>query len=782
MPAAANEPACDPLHRFFGALGRFSVRFRWAIVAAWLIAAVVVSVAFPTLASVTKANNTSFLPGNVPSEQAADLASPLQKANLVPVSVVAVTSGGRQLDAADALAIASVARALRRVATVNSVRDLGRSPDGQAEQLLVLSDIPVGGSQASITLVDDLESAAHAVPAPSGLSVHLAGELASQVASQGKNSGNAVQLLSGVFILILLLLIFRAALAPFVTLLPAFLVVVVAGPVIAELSKVGLQVSTLSQLLLIVLVLGAGTDYGLFLVFRVREEIRGGRDPKDAVAYSLSRVGESISFSAGTVIAALLSLLLATFGLYQSLGAPLAIGIGFMLLAGLTLQPALLAIFGRAVFWPSRPRAGDVRTGLWGRVAARIVATPALTLIVGLVVFGALAVASTGNKPAGFGNALSAPSGTDAAAGDAALSKHFPAAAVNPTNLVFRTATPVWSDPAVLATAARELTASSLFTKVSGPLNPLGGRLTPAALEQLHARLGPASALPAVPPATSTVPLGVYEAYRATSSYLSADGRTFQFETSLSAGDPSTTAALEAVPAIRAETTKVAQSIGAGKWGVAGEAPGIYDVSSVSNHDLVRVIPVAILVIALLLGLVMRSLVAPLYLIASVVLSYFAALGLAVVLFVYLGGSGGLTFILPFLMFIFLLALGEDYNILVMTRIREEARIYPLRTAVARAITATGSTVTSAGLVLAGTFAVFALVGGRSGGGSQIEDVGAGLALGVIMDTFLVRTLLVPSTVALLGHWNWWPSKITPRGPSPDPAAGQESAPVVEPA
>jgi RND superfamily putative drug exporter len=117
-----------------------------------------------------------------------------------------------------------------------------------------------------------------------------------------------------------------------------------------------------------------------------------------------------------------------------------------------------------------------------------------------------------------------------------------------------------------------------------------------------------------------------------------------------------------------------------------------------------------------------------------------------------------------------------------MTRIREEARIYPLRTAVARAITATGSTVTSAGLVLAGTFAVFAIVGGRSGGGSQIEDVGAGLALGVVMDTFLVRTLLVPSTVALLGRWNWWPSKITPRGPSPDPAAGQESPPVVEPA
>jgi putative drug exporter of the RND superfamily len=131
-----------------------------------------------------------------------------------------------------------------------------------------------------------------------------------------------------------------------------------------------------------------------------------------------------------------------------------------------------------------------------------------------------------------------------------------------------------------------------------------------------------------------------------------------------------------------------------------------------------------------------------------------------VLIFIELGHSGGITFILPFLLFIFLLALGEDYNILVMTRIREEAHHMPLREAVSRAVGVTGTTVTSAGLVLAGTFAVFAVVGGRGAGGSQIEDVGIGLAIGVIMDTFVVRTVLVPCTVVLLGRWNWWPSKI----------------------
>jgi putative drug exporter of the RND superfamily len=170
-------------------------------------------------------------------------------------------------------------------------------------------------------------------------------------------------------------------------------------------------------------------------------------------------------------------------------------------------------------------------------------------------------------------------------------------------------------------------------------------------------------------------------------------------------------------------------------------------------------------VIGVLLALVMRSLVAPLYLIASVALSYFAALGLTVLLFMRLGGQSGLIFILPFLMFVFLLALGEDYNILVMSRIREEAHRLPLREAVTRALSATGTTVTSAGLVLAGTFGVFAFVGVTTGGANSatLRDVGVALALGVLMDTFLVRTLLVPSTVVLLGRWNWWPSRLGSR-------------------
>ena len=188
----------------------------------------------------------------------------------------------------------------------------------------------------------------------------------------------------------------------------------------------------------------------------------------------------------------------------------------------------------------------------------------------------------------------------------------------------------------------------------------------------------------------------------------------------------------------------MAKQAGATASGVAGEAPALYDVSTISGGDLIHIIPVAVVAIGLLLVLVLRSLIAPLYLIISVVLSYLASLGLSVLFFMKIGGKEGIVFLLPFLMFIFLLALGEDYNILVMTRIREEARRLPLRQAVVRAVGATGPTVTSAGLVLAGSFVVLGVVGGRGATGTSIQEIGFGLAVGILLDTFVVRTVLVP--------------------------------------
>jgi putative drug exporter of the RND superfamily len=759
---------------------------------AWVIAAVAVPRALPSLSSVTQGNNANFLPAGAPSEHALTLAGPLGGSTLTPVPVVAASAQGT-LTAADQAWLQKLEQDLGKVPTVIKVRDLGHSPDGQAAQLQVLSNVSGGGTGSGlITLVKDLRSTIARDGPPPGLSVHLAGAVAINVDQQAKsgNTDSQIQLLSIIFIIVLLLLVFRALLAPLVTLIPAVFAVTISGPLVAEAAHHGLKVSPLAQILLIVLVLGAGTDYGLFLVFRVRENLRQGLDRKQAVIAAVEKVGESITFSAATVIAALLSLLFATFEFYSNLGIPLAIGIGVILLAGLTLLPALLAIFGRAVFWPSKTQAGTGKTGVWGRVSARIVRHPVPTLVAGLMVFGGLAFAVTAYTPAGFGGDTTAPAGSDSAAGAKILSAHFPNTSANPTNIIYRLRQPAWNDLQALETARSQLAASGLFTTVTGPLNPNGATLTPAQLTALHDRLGPPQLLPAAPPPGTSIPPIAYQLYRATALYISPDGHTVQFETGLKAGDPSTTAAMNAIPAVRTEAATVARSIGAADYGVGGQAPAIYDISNISNSDLATVIPIAIAVIGILLALVMRSLVAPLYLILSVGLSYLAALGLSVLLFVEIAGDGGLVFFLPFLMFIFLLALGEDYNILVMSRIREEAQRLPLKEAVSRALTATGTTVTSAGLVLGGTFSVFAIVGAQQGS-TQFRDVGAGLALGVLMDTFLVRTLLVPSTVVLLGRWNWWPSKMSRPGPAlravpadgaTDAQDAQLNAPVRDPA
>src|SRR6266545_542215 len=720
--------------RFFDALGRFSVRFRYPIVLVWLAGAVAASQLLPTLASAVNNDNTAFLPSDSPSVRAVALAAPFQRSDQAPVTIVASRADGA-LTSADQAAVDRLVTAAKRVPDVAVARETGVSPDGRAAQVQVLANVSGFGSD-TIPLVDDLRDAIGQADPPAGLELHTAGQVATAVDNNARSgeTGNRTQQLSILFVLVLLLVVFRSVLAPVLTLLPALLVISVAGPLIAELARHGvLKVSEIAQLLLIILVIGAGTDYGLFLVFRVREELRAGLAPKAAVARAVARVGESITFSAGTVIAAVLCLLLAAFGFYNGLAYPLGIGIAMMLLAGLTLLPALLAIFGRAAFWPSNVRPGPPRIGAWGRIAARVISRPALTLAIGVVAFGGLSLAALGYEPSGFGGTSGAPEGSDSAAGNAALASHFPQAAANPTNLLLRLPAAVWERPQPLEAAGRQLAGDPAFKSVIGPLDPTGTPLAPDRLTSLHAKLGPAQQLASVPPA----------------GLLS------------SAGVPAGTPALRATPAVRAALDRAAAAAGAIDHGVAGQSSALYDISSTSTSDLRRIVPVVVVVIGVLLALVLRSLVAPLYLIVSVLLSYLAALGLAVVVFIGIRGDEGLPFFLPFLMFLFLLALGEDYNILAMTRIREETHRFPLREAVTHAVNATGSTITSAGLVLAGTFAVLAVAAGNSPGADQVQAIGVGLALGILMDTFLVRTLLIPSTVVLLGRFNWWPSRLS---------------------
>jgi len=722
----------------FNSIAKFSVKFRWPIIILWIAAVPILTSSLPKLADVSKNDNSQFLPKNSQTQKASDLEANFQSKDTVSQEVLIASRENGPLTKADNQAIDQAVARIKSTEGVSQVQAIGASKDGKAREVLVGIGNAGFGPNA-LDLIAKIRSQM-AVNIP-GLQLHLTGQISQAADSQNSNNKgkNNTEIYNVIFIIVLLLLVFRSALAPLVTLIPAGLALVIAQPIIAESTKIGVQVSFITEILLIVLMLGAGTDYGLFLVFRTREELRNGLSPKEAVVKALSRVGESITFSAATVAAALLCLIMASFGVYKGLGPALAIGLGVMLLAALTFLPALLAILGRAVFWPSKTKNAVNKVGIWGRVADRVIERPVLMIVTGVVIFAALGLGIIGYKTAGF-SSQNAPATSDSALGQKALSRHFPAANQNPQFLLMSFDRPVWNNLDKLNQAETQLAADPIFKAISGPFSLNGYNLTASQLSDLHK-----------PGAQS--PLA-----QAENRFISADGKTVQFYSVADTGLSGSTAAANATPRVQAALDRAAATAGASHAQIFGQDAAAYDISRIANHDLKKIIPIVLVVIGVILAILLKSLIAPWYLIATVGLSYVAALGFAMLAFVHLQGEDGLNFILPFLMFIFAMALGQDYNILVMTRIREEARnSRSLKAAVVKAIGITGTTVTSAGLVLAGTFTVF----GLAGGDKQFEEIGFSIAFGILLDTFFVRTLLVPSIVVLLGKWNWWPSKLS---------------------
>lgn len=722
----------------FAVIARFSVKFRWFIIIFWIAIIPILTANLPSINNVSKNDNSQFLPKNSASTKAINLESSFQSKNTSATSTIVAVRQDGPLTSTDNTAIDKAMAEVSRVNGVTTVRNQGISSDGYARQILVDLNGASFGTGAS-SIAQNIRNAFNK-NLPAGLALHLTGTFAESVdANNANNHGrNSTELYTVVFIIALLLLVFRALLAPIITLIPAGIALAVAQPVIAESTKIGVQVSFITQILLIVLMLGAGTDYGLFLVFRVREELRRGSEPKEAVVKALTKVGESITFSALTVAAALLSLLLASFGIYKGLGPALAIGLGIMLLIALTFLPALLSILGRAVFWPSKTRKTSLKIGLWGRIADTVIKRPVTMLIIGVAIFGGLSFGLIGYKTTGFTNSGS-PGKSDSAIGQQEITKHFPVANNNPQLLLFSFNQSVWNNLSTVQTAQEKLTHSGSFKAVSGPFNANGFQITPVALKALHEN-NPSSPI-----------------LQAVSQFISPDGKTIQFYAISKAGAPGSSASVSATPANRTLVDAVAHSVNAKSGAIYSSDAIGYDIDHIATSDLEKIIPVVLIIIAILLAILLKSLVAPWYLILTVGLSYVASLGFAMIVFVHLGGQDGLNFILPFMMFIFCMALGEDYNILVMSRIREESHEHAkMDDAVKKAIGITGTTVTSAGLILAGTFGVLGLVGGNS----QIEQIGYSIAFGILLDTFFVRTLLVPSIVALLGRWNWWPSAL----------------------
>jgi putative drug exporter of the RND superfamily len=717
-------------------------RGRWVTVAVWLLIGAAGLLAHAHIDDVTAAGQSSFLPADSESTRALDA---LQHASSggedVPVVIVFERRGG--LAKGDVAAIGRIGDGLGRLGLTGATpivdpfsgryrNDLAKvariangigpiSRDGEAALLVLAIDADDRGA-----IVDDVEQirsylGEHERP---GLRAFVTGPggIAADLEAIASDASRTLLVATLGLVLLLLLVVYRSpvlALLPLISVGAAYLVAIGIAYLLIEAGWI--VVNAEGTMLLLVLVFGAGTDYSLLLVHRYREELaaNGGRGdsrrslPKSATegvpptpldaAVRASR--RPLAASAGTVIAAMLVLLVADLESTHWLGPVLAIGIAVMLAAAFTLLPALLSILGERAFWPATGIRGvpggtspnrdggdppDPPSSIWGRVAG-LVRRRSVAIIVGVcALLGVLALGNlTEHKTLGFGQGVT--KATDSSRGSEALERHFPAGLGSPLTAVVKTA----AAPAV-ARGMERLASVQLVLPAPIPSD-----------------------------ATRAVILLVLH------------------------GDPYGSEAEAAVEEIRERLHALSPS------GLLGGIPAEnLDVEQTNERDTKLIVPLVLLVVGLILVAVLRAFVAPAYLILTVVASFAATLGLATFAFTEVFGAAGLAFDLELLAFIFLVALGVDYNIFLMTRAREEAVARGTREGALAALVSTGGVVTGAGLILAGTFATLTLLPLE-----ELVQVGATVAVGVLLDTFLVRALLIPAITHRLGDRAWWPSR-----------------------
>ncbi|WP_419993393.1 MMPL family transporter [Streptomyces boninensis] len=506
-------------------------------------------------------------------------------------------------------------------------------------------------------------------------------------------------------VIVMLLLTYRSPTLLFVPLISVVVALTAAQAIVYLLAEhAGLTVNGQSAGILTVLVFGAGTDYALLLVARYREELRRHEDRHEAMALALHRAGPAVLASGATVVAAMLVLMAAEMSSTASLGPVLAIGVGVALLALLTLFPALLVIVGRWIFWPARPHYGSdepTAGGFWARTGHRISHRPRTVWVVGALALAALSLGLMQLKASGLSYEDSFTSRPDAVKGAEVQARYFPAGG---------------GDPLVIIANAD-------------------------AADQVKSAVAGTRGVADEPVAT---PKGI-AAERAGRVYL---------EATLDA-DPSGKPAKQTVDRLRGELDGVK---GADAQ-VGGTTAAIVDMDEAVSNDDRLIIPLVLAAVFIILLLLLRAVVAPLMLMATVILSFAAALGISALFFRHVFDFAGEDTAFPLLVFVFLVALGIDYNIFLATRIREEAaRNGSTAKGALTGLAATGGVITSAGLVLAGTFAAFGTLPMVS-----FAEIGFAVAVGVLLDTFIVRSMLVTALFLDLGKRSWWPSALSKR-------------------
>jgi RND superfamily putative drug exporter len=685
-------------------------RTKWAVVVFWLIIVAVTGPLAGKLTGAEKNDASAWLPAAAESTKVLDVQSRFQSPNIYAAVVVYDRVSG--LTGADK---AKAAADVRRFAGVHGVvrsQVAGPIPsaDGKAMETIVPINLGSKGWNGASAAATKLRVIARTDA--NGLAFHIAGPLgnAADSASAFKGIDGTLLYATLAVVIVLLLITYRSPVLWLLPVMSAGVALVAAQGLIYLLARHGLTVNAQSAGILLVLVFGAGTDYALLLTARYREELRRHQDRHEAMAVALRRAGPAVIASAGTVIVSLLTLTIAELASTKSLGPVLAIGVVVALAAMMTLLPALLVIFGRWVFWPVKPAYGTGEPTTRG-FWARVGHRIAIRPRLVWVVTAVILGAMA------LGLTGLKASGLTTAQGF----RHTPDSVVGQTVI----------DQHFPAGAGQ-------------PVIVIGNQAHAAAL------LAAVKATPGISGVTGTSKAG--------HAYLTGTLTTA----------PDSQAAYNTIDRIR---TAVHAVPGANAL-VGGNTAINLDVKNASAHDRTVIIPVILAVVFLILALLLRALIAPIMLIATVVLSFAAALGVSALVFNHVFGFGGADTSFPLFVFVFLVALGIDYNIFLMTRVREEAGKYGPRHGALTGLAATGGVITSAGAVLAGTFAALATLPV-----TFLAELGFAVAFGVLLDTIIVRSVLVTALNLDLGRWVWWPSRLA-REPVPEADITVEPAAV----
>ncbi|MFD8228789.1 MMPL family transporter [Streptomyces massasporeus] len=665
------------------------------------------------LGEVATNDQAAFLPRSAESTRVLDARAAFDRSETVPAIVVWTAGGARLTEDRQAEATRAVAALAGKPGVVGRPSPALLSDDREAIQAVVQLEPDLGDELP--TVLGTVREAARAVP---DTTARIAGPAASQADLSDAFAGIDGLLLGVALgaVLLILLLVYRSVLLPFLIILGSVFALGLACAVVYALAERDVvRVDGQVQGILSILVIGAATDYALLLAARFREELALRGDRFGAAVAAVRRSFGAITASAATVALGLLALLASDLTNNRALGPVGAIGIGCAVLATLTFLPAALALLGRTAYWPTRPKPPEGSgegTGVWRRVARTVNGRPRRTWAVTALVLAVFAAFSPSLSSKGvpldeiFVN--DAPSVT----AQATLGAHFPGGSGNPAVII--------ADSGKVA----EVTAAARGTEGVASAGAVSASGRPGAGEALV-----------------------------------VDGRVRIDATLKAAADSD--AAKETVERLRAEVHAVP---GADAL-VGGYTAQQYDTQQTAARDRTVIVPIVLAVILLILMLLLRSLLVPVLLVATVGLNFLATLGVSALVFQYLLGFSGTDASVPLYGFVFLVALGVDYNIFLMSRVREEALVHGNRQGVLRGLTTTGGVITSAGVVLAATFAALMVIPL-----AFLVQIAFIVAFGVLLDTLVVRSLLVPALMIDIGPRAWWPSALARRSPEGDGA------------